>query len=231
MISTAAVASRSGHRSLRTAVAWGVVFGVLQAAAPLALFWLDSATVYALSLPLIAAVYIGFAVADGRPHVLAVETSVVTVFVLVAAATVTGSPCLIVAGLAAPHRLRRRHPLVAAVLCHRRLRCRRTRRRRDRGRPPPPVLTSRRDHRVERCHRHHLGDDHGRVRSERSDGPFLRLLSRLTVQLCNHHGTAGGRHARTAIRRHAVRPGLGWAGLRPRTWARPGSRRPAGRAR
>jgi len=100
MISTAAVAPRSGHRSLRTAVAWGVVFGVLQAAAPLALFWLDSATVYALSLPLIAAVYIGFAVADGRPHVLAVETSVVTVFVLVAAATVTGSPWLIVAGLA-----------------------------------------------------------------------------------------------------------------------------------
>ena len=100
MSSTAAAPARAEHRSLHTPVAWGVVFGVLQAAAPLALFWLDSATVYALSLPLIAAVYIGFAVADGRRHVLAVETTVASVFVVVAAAAVTGSPWLIVAGLA-----------------------------------------------------------------------------------------------------------------------------------
>ena len=38
----------------------------LQAASPLAFFWLDDATVYALGLVLIAAVYIGFGVADGR---------------------------------------------------------------------------------------------------------------------------------------------------------------------
>jgi hypothetical protein len=60
-------------RSLRAPVLWGVVFGAIQAAAPLGFWWLDPATVYALSLALIAAVYIGFAVADGRPRVIAVE--------------------------------------------------------------------------------------------------------------------------------------------------------------
>lgn len=100
MTSTAAVRDRSDHRSLRTPVAWGVVIGVLQAASPLAFSWLDSATVYALGLALIATVYIGFAVADGRRHVLAVETAVASAFVVVAAAAVTGSAWLIVAGLA-----------------------------------------------------------------------------------------------------------------------------------
>jgi hypothetical protein len=51
----------------RAPLIWGVVWGVIQAAAPLGLWWLDGATVYALSIALIAAVYIGFAVADGRP--------------------------------------------------------------------------------------------------------------------------------------------------------------------
>jgi hypothetical protein len=58
------------------------------------------ATVYALGLVLIASVYIGFAIADGRRSVLVVETSVATVFVIVAAAAVTGSPWLLVVGLA-----------------------------------------------------------------------------------------------------------------------------------
>jgi hypothetical protein len=53
------------------------------------LWWLDPATVYALSLALIAAVYIGFAVADGRPRVIAAESAVAAVFVIVAAADVT----------------------------------------------------------------------------------------------------------------------------------------------
>jgi hypothetical protein len=44
---------------MRTAIAWGVVVGVLQAASPLAVWWLDPATVYALGLAVIAAVYIG----------------------------------------------------------------------------------------------------------------------------------------------------------------------------
>ena len=64
---------------LRVPLIWGVVFGFLQAAAPLGLWWLPPRTVYALSLALIAAVYIGFAVADGRKKVIAVEVCVVTV--------------------------------------------------------------------------------------------------------------------------------------------------------
>jgi hypothetical protein len=50
-------------------VLWGIVVGLLQAATPLAFWWLDSATVYALGLVGIAFIYIGFAVADGRPMV------------------------------------------------------------------------------------------------------------------------------------------------------------------
>jgi len=85
---------------LRTPVAWGLVLGVVQAASPLAFAWLTPATVYALGLALIAAVYLGFAVADGRRHVLAVETAVASAFVLVAAVSVSASPWLVVAGLA-----------------------------------------------------------------------------------------------------------------------------------
>jgi hypothetical protein len=86
------------ERSLRAPVLWGVVWGVIQAAAPLGLWWLDPATVYALSIALIAAVYIGFAVADGRPRVIAVEAAVAAVFVVVAAAGVTGPAWLLVVG-------------------------------------------------------------------------------------------------------------------------------------
>ena len=66
-------------------VLWGIVVGLLQAATPLAFWWLDSATVYALGLAVIASVYVGFAVADGRPTVIAVESSVAFAFVIVAA--------------------------------------------------------------------------------------------------------------------------------------------------
>jgi hypothetical protein len=52
-----------------------------------------------LGLVLIASVYIGFAVADGRPKVIAAESIVASVFVVVAAAAVTGTVWLIVAGL------------------------------------------------------------------------------------------------------------------------------------
>jgi hypothetical protein len=81
-------------------VAWGVVVGVLQVASPFALWWLDAATVYAMSIAVIAAVYIGFAVADGRGKVIAVETTVAGIFVVIAAAAVTGSAWLLVLGLA-----------------------------------------------------------------------------------------------------------------------------------
>ena len=87
-------------RSLRAPVLWGLVFGVIQAAAPLGFWWLDPATVYGLSLTLIAAVYIGFAVADGRRTVIAVEAAIAAVFVVVAAAGVTGPAWLLAAGLA-----------------------------------------------------------------------------------------------------------------------------------
>jgi hypothetical protein len=85
---------------LRGPVLWGVVVGLLQAATPLFLWWLDTATVYALGLAVIAPVYVGFAVADGRWRVVAVETGVATMFIIVAAAAITGTPWLLVAGLA-----------------------------------------------------------------------------------------------------------------------------------
>jgi hypothetical protein len=85
---------------LRAPVTWGLVVGVAQAATPLGFWWLDTATVYALGLVGIAFVYIGFAVADGRRTVLAVETGVAGIFVVIAAAAVTGTPWLLVAGLA-----------------------------------------------------------------------------------------------------------------------------------
>jgi hypothetical protein len=54
----------------------------------------------ALELTLIAAVYIGFGVADGRPRVIAVESVVAAVFVMVAATAVTATAWILVAGYA-----------------------------------------------------------------------------------------------------------------------------------
>ena len=90
----------TARRSLRAPVLWGLVFGGLQAASPLAFLWLDPATVHALSITLIAAVYIGFAVADGRPRIIAVEVTVAGVFVVLAATAATGTPWLLVLGYA-----------------------------------------------------------------------------------------------------------------------------------
>jgi hypothetical protein len=75
------------------------VVGVIQALSPIGFWWLSPATVYALELALIAAVYIGFSVADGRAKVIAVECGVAFAFVLIAAAAVTGPAWLIVIGL------------------------------------------------------------------------------------------------------------------------------------
>jgi hypothetical protein len=88
-------------RDMRAPLLWGVVWGGLQAASPLGFWWLDPATVYALGLALIAAIYIGFAVADGRWKVIAVETTVAAGFVVVAAVGVSGSAWFLVAGLVA----------------------------------------------------------------------------------------------------------------------------------
>jgi Na+/melibiose symporter-like transporter len=83
------------------AVVWGVIIGIGQAASPLAVWWLTPSTVYALGLVVIASIYIGFAVADGRASVLAVETGVAAAFVVSASAAVTGSPWILVALLVA----------------------------------------------------------------------------------------------------------------------------------
>jgi hypothetical protein len=81
-------------------VIWGAVWGALQAASPLGFWWLAPKTVYALGLTLIAAVYIGFSVADGRWKVIATESSVAAFFVVIAAVSVSGSAWLLVLGLA-----------------------------------------------------------------------------------------------------------------------------------
>ena len=57
---------------------------------------MDLATVHALVIALIAAVYIGFAVADGRPKVIAVETCVASGFVVLAAIGVTETAWILV---------------------------------------------------------------------------------------------------------------------------------------
>ena len=98
-MSVAAIAQPVRAR-LRTPVIWGLAVGVAQAATPLAFRWLDAATVYALGLAVIASVYIGFAVADGRRTVLTVEIGVAGMFVIIAAAAVTNTPWLLVVGLA-----------------------------------------------------------------------------------------------------------------------------------
>ena len=89
----------SPHNTTRAAMLWGVLVGVLQAGTPLTFWWLESSTVYALGLAVIAAIYIGFAVADGRPKVIAVESTVAFAFVVIAAAAVTATPWLLVVGL------------------------------------------------------------------------------------------------------------------------------------
>ena len=86
-------------RDLRVSMLAGALVGVLQALTPFAFWWLPPATVYAMGLAVIAAIYIGFSVADGRPRVIAVEAGVATVFLVVAAAGHTGTAWLLVAGL------------------------------------------------------------------------------------------------------------------------------------
>jgi hypothetical protein len=104
MIATAAPHSDAAHadhsRFNSVTIAWGLIVGVANAAAPLALWWIDPATVHALAITLIASVYIGFAVADGRPRVIAIECGVAAMFVILASIAVTGTPWLIVAGYA-----------------------------------------------------------------------------------------------------------------------------------
>ncbi len=98
-MTTAGTHYGSSH-SVRAPVLCGLLFGVIQASLPLAFRWLDPSTVHALSITLIAAVYIGFAVADGRPRVIGVEVAIAGIFVVLATASVTGTPWLLVIGYA-----------------------------------------------------------------------------------------------------------------------------------
>jgi hypothetical protein len=82
-------------------IMWGLLVGAIQAASPVAVRWLEPATLHALYIAFIAAVYIGFAVADGRRQVLVVESAIAAAFVVLAAVGVTGSAWLLVAGYAA----------------------------------------------------------------------------------------------------------------------------------
>ena len=107
-----------GHEraSLRVPILWGFVVGAINAAAPLGLLRLEPATVYAIVLAAIAAVYVGFAVADGRPRVIAVEVVVALLFVLLATASVEGTAWLLVVGYAGhglKDYLQARHQFVA----------------------------------------------------------------------------------------------------------------------
>lgn len=76
----------------------GLAFGVIQLALPMALPWATATGVQALLLAAIAAVYVGFAVADARPHVIAVEAAIAVGFVLLATSSLVGPTWLLVAG-------------------------------------------------------------------------------------------------------------------------------------
>jgi hypothetical protein len=97
LASTAPIAHR--HSSPRAAKVWGVVVGLAQAATPLLFWWLPTATVYAIGVVGIAFAYIGFAVADGRAKVIAVESGLAMGFTVLAAVAITGTPWLLVAAL------------------------------------------------------------------------------------------------------------------------------------
>jgi hypothetical protein len=82
-------------------ILWGVVVGLIQAFSPFGLWWLAPTLVWSLALVIIASVYVGFAVADGRQHVLAVEIGVTFAFVVLAAIAIVASPWLAVVALVA----------------------------------------------------------------------------------------------------------------------------------
>ena len=82
-------------------ILWGVGVGIFQAFSPIVLPWLDATDVWGVALAMIASVYVGFAVADGRRTVVAVEVLVTMAFVVCATIGMARFPWLIVAGLVA----------------------------------------------------------------------------------------------------------------------------------
>lgn len=88
-------------QSLAKPIFWGVAVGLIQAFSPLGFWWLAPTLVWSLALVIIASVYVGFAVADGRPRVLAVEVGVAFAFFILATVAIVASPWLSVVALAA----------------------------------------------------------------------------------------------------------------------------------
>ena len=82
-------------------ILWGVGVGIFQAFSPIVLWWLDAADVWGVALAMIASVYVGFAVGDGRKAVIAVEVMVAFAFVICATVAMASFPWLIVIGLVA----------------------------------------------------------------------------------------------------------------------------------
>jgi hypothetical protein len=90
-------AAGGGDTSTTTrALRWGILIGAAQAGIALAFWWLDPSAVHALMIVLIAAVYIGFAVSDGRTNVIVAECAVVALFFVAAAAASAATPWLLV---------------------------------------------------------------------------------------------------------------------------------------
>jgi len=71
-------------QSWTSPILWGFAIGLFQAFSPLAFWWLEPALVWSLALVVIAPVYIGLAVADGRKVVVATEIAVASVFIILA---------------------------------------------------------------------------------------------------------------------------------------------------
>ncbi len=99
MRETIAEPEGTGGGPFRIVLWWAVVVGVLQALSPAAFWWLERDLVWAISLVIIASIYVGFAVADGRPTVIAIESVVATGFIVMALVAITVSPWLVVVGL------------------------------------------------------------------------------------------------------------------------------------
>lgn len=94
-----AIAAHPTHDAGTThrALGWGAAIGAGQAAIAMAFWWLEPSTVHALMITMIAGVYVGFAVADGRPRIIAVESTVVVGFVIASAVAATATPWIVVA--------------------------------------------------------------------------------------------------------------------------------------
>lgn len=93
--------AREVNVAVRAPVLWGLIVGVVTVGMAPLFWWLELSTVHALSITVIAAVYIGFAVADGRPNVIGTEAVVASLFVVIAAIAVTETAWLLVVAYAA----------------------------------------------------------------------------------------------------------------------------------